>query len=121
MAAQYESELQSDLALATRENDLSSSFNSGYVIFPVVVLVLAAVGYYFQNKKRSVRGSTALETLTSQERKIMDAILDGKSNKEIAAHFYISVSTVKSHINSIYKKLGLSSRTEIQTVYKGNS
>ncbi len=121
MTTQYNKELQSDLALITAENDTSSYFNSSYLIFPVLVLVLAAVGYYFQNKRKSGGENTALDTLTSQERKIMDAILDGKSNKEIAAHFYISVSTVKSHINSIYKKLGLSSRTEIRTVYKGNS
>ncbi len=121
MASQYESELQSDLSLLNRENSHSSNFDSGYLIFPALVLVFAAVGYYFQNKRKSSGENIALDTLTSQERKIMDAILDGKSNKEIAAHFYISVSTVKSHINSIYKKLGLSSRTEIRTVYKGNS
>lgn len=121
MGIQYDKELQSDLALVAPESDTSSYFNSSYLIFPTLVLVLAAIGYYVQNKRKSVTGNVALESLTTQERKIMDAMLDGKSNKEIAAHFYISVSTVKTHINSIYKKLGLSSRTEIRTVYKGNS
>ncbi|MEM8510021.1 MAG: LuxR C-terminal-related transcriptional regulator [Bacteroidota bacterium] len=121
MAKQYDKELQSDLALVAEENDTDTYFNSGYLIYPALVLVLAAVGYYVQNKRKSVAGSTALSTLTAQERKIMDAILDGKSNKEIANHFYISVSTVKTHINSIYKKLGLSSRSEIRTLYKGGT
>ncbi len=121
MVTQYVSELQSDLALAPKETTSTSGFDPQYFIYPLFFLVLLSLGYFFLRKRKPPQGKTVLETLTSQERKIMDAILDGKSNKEIAAHFYISVSTVKSHINSIYKKLGLSSRTEIRSAYKANT
>lgn len=51
--------------------------------------------------------------LSQQERKVFALILEGKSNKEISSVLSISLSTVKSHINSIYSKLGISSRKEM--------
>jgi LuxR family maltose regulon positive regulatory protein len=37
---------------------------------------------------------------------------EGRSNHEIAASLIIAVSTVKSHINNIFGKLGVASRTQ---------
>jgi DNA-binding NarL/FixJ family response regulator len=37
----------------------------------------------------------------------------GRSNKEIAQELHIEVSTVKSHLNKIYSRLGVKSRKEI--------
>jgi DNA-binding NarL/FixJ family response regulator len=51
--------------------------------------------------------------LTIQERKIYAFLKEGKSNKEIADECAVSVSTVKSHVNSIYSKLGVKSRKDI--------
>ena len=48
--------------------------------------------------------------LTKQEQTILEHILDDKTNKDIAEVLFVSVSTVKTHINSIYKKLNVSSR-----------
>jgi len=56
--------------------------------------------------------------LTAQEQKIIAEILKGKSNKAIAADLFISHSTVKTHINNLYKKLGVSSRQEILELYQ---
>jgi DNA-binding CsgD family transcriptional regulator len=53
-----------------------------------------------------------LYDLTIQERKIFGLLLDGKSNKEISDNLKIGLSTVKTHITSIYSKLGVSSRKE---------
>jgi len=39
------------------------------------------------------------------------------SNKEIADSLFISVSTVKSHINAIYTKLSITSRKEIPSFF----
>jgi DNA-binding CsgD family transcriptional regulator len=51
-----------------------------------------------------------LHDLSVQERKIFALIMEGKSNKEISDNLLIGLSTVKSHVTSIYSKLGINSR-----------
>jgi len=58
-----------------------------------------------------------LGKLTAQERKIVASILNDKTNKEIATDLFISHSTVKTHINNLYKKLSVSSRDEIKALF----
>jgi two-component system NarL family response regulator len=53
--------------------------------------------------------------LTSRELEVLKQIVDGKSNKEIAGELSISEATVKSHINNILSKLGVSDRTQAAT------
>ncbi len=53
------------------------------------------------------------ELLTLKEQEILDLIQQGKSNKEIASLLFIEISTVKTHINKIYAKLGVKSRKEV--------
>jgi DNA-binding CsgD family transcriptional regulator len=55
--------------------------------------------------------------LTQREEKIKQLIISGKSNKEIGAELFISVSTVKTHINTLYKKEGTPSRTALIQKY----
>jgi DNA-binding NarL/FixJ family response regulator len=50
--------------------------------------------------------------LTPRELDVLALLSMGKRNSEIAANLNLSVSTVKSHLRSIYKKLGVSNRTE---------
>ncbi len=50
--------------------------------------------------------------LTKQEEKILQLIVQGQSNKEIASTLYVELSTVKSHINKLYSKLSVSKRSE---------
>jgi DNA-binding NarL/FixJ family response regulator len=47
------------------------------------------------------------------EQRISRLVADGKPNKEIAATVYLSPKTVEAHLSSIYRKLGLRSRTEL--------
>jgi two-component system, NarL family, response regulator LiaR len=53
-----------------------------------------------------------LDRLSQRELKILRLVSDGERNKEIAAQLDISERMVKFHINSIFQKLGASSRTE---------
>ena len=53
-----------------------------------------------------------LESLSERELGILRLIATGRSNQEIAELLVISVSTVKTHINRLYSKLGVQRRTE---------
>lgn len=53
-----------------------------------------------------------LGSLTAREREVLELIAAGLSNQEIAARLFIATSTVKSYANSIFRRLGVSSRTQ---------
>ena len=53
--------------------------------------------------------------LTGRELEVLEQIVKGKSNKEIASVLRISEATVKSHINNLLSKLGVSDRTNAAT------
>jgi LuxR family maltose regulon positive regulatory protein len=55
---------------------------------------------------------TMVESLSERELDILRLIATGRSNQEIADILVIAMSTVKSHINSIYGKLGTNRRTQ---------
>ena len=50
--------------------------------------------------------------LTEKEKETLILLAEGKSNKEIADVMCVSIETIKSHLQAIYKKLGVKSRTE---------
>ena len=53
--------------------------------------------------------------LTAREREIIDALLtfDGSTNKEIAHQLFISTSTLKNHLTTIYSKLDVKNRVQL--------
>jgi DNA-binding NarL/FixJ family response regulator len=53
-----------------------------------------------------------LSALTSQERKILLLVAEGKTNKEIAAEIFLSDKTVKNYVSSILSKLNLERRAQ---------
>jgi DNA-binding NarL/FixJ family response regulator len=50
--------------------------------------------------------------LTDRELEVLQSIVDGDSNEEIAQKLFISVGTVKSHVRGILNKLSVSDRTQ---------
>ena len=64
--------------------------------------------------RRLASGSATdeLAELTSQERKILLLVAEGKTNKEIAADVFLSDKTVKNYVSSILSKLNLQRRTQ---------
>jgi DNA-binding CsgD family transcriptional regulator len=52
------------------------------------------------------------DQFSERERKVIEALLQGKSNKQIAVALGLSLRTVEFHLSNIYKKLGVASRTE---------
>jgi DNA-binding NarL/FixJ family response regulator len=51
--------------------------------------------------------------LTPRELEVLRLVLRGRSNKEIENALFISLSTVKAHIGSVYRKLGVNSRLQL--------
>lgn len=63
-----------------------------------------------------------LDPLTVREQEVLQLILSGKSNREIAGTLYISENTVKTHIRNIFSKYDVSSRVElISTLLKNQT
>jgi DNA-binding NarL/FixJ family response regulator len=60
-------------------------------------------------------GRMSGSALTGRELEVLQQIVAGKSNKEIGSHLNISEATVKSHINNILSKLGVTDRTQAAT------
>lgn len=56
-------------------------------------------------------------SLTSREKKIVYLVCEGLANKEIADKLNISEQTVKAHLHKIFKKLGVSSRTQLISIF----
>ncbi len=52
------------------------------------------------------------ESLTERETEVLELLARGKANKQIARELFVAMSTVKTHVNNLYRKLGISSRTQ---------
>lgn len=68
----------------------------------------------FQKNKKSTK-------LTNKEVEIANYISDGLRNKEIASKLNITEQTVKSHLNRIYKKMGVTDRLQLALHYKSSA
>ena len=56
---------------------------------------------------------TGIDSLTPSERRIAERAAAGASNREIAQALFITVKTVEMHLGHAYRKLGITSRTEL--------
>lgn len=98
-------------------------FKFDYYVTAVAVLFLIA-GFFISKQKgtgtgEKVADENPLLSLTNKEISILQLIAEGKSNKEIASLNFVEVSTIKTHINNIYAKLGLRNRREAINYYRG--
>ncbi len=53
-----------------------------------------------------------LNLLSARQREILDMVVEGASNAEIAKRLFLSESTIKQHLRAAYKTLGVHNRTE---------
>ncbi|MFD7877561.1 ATP-binding protein [Streptomyces sp. NPDC059766] len=61
----------------------------------------------------------ALEGLAAMERQVAALVMEGATNREIAARLYISVKTVEATLTRVYRKLGIRSRVDIVRLAAG--
>jgi DNA-binding NarL/FixJ family response regulator len=65
------------------------------------------LGYFFSQKENPKLGD-----LTARGREILEMVVEGLSNAQIAGRLYLSESTIKQHLGAVYKELGVSNRTQ---------
>ena len=69
---------------------------------------LAATGEHSRPRSDATR-----DMLTAQEAQIAQLVAEGMTNPQIASQLYISKSTVEYHLRKIYRKLGVTTRTQL--------
>ena len=69
---------------------------------------LAATGEHSRPRSDATRG-----LLTGQEAQVARLVADGCTNSEIASQLFISLRTVEYHLNKVYRKLGVNTRTQL--------
>ena len=116
---QYNDELTSDQYMIGISNDDQTSFVWSTLLWPFLIISLGINLYLIFKKKQnsaSISQEELLDKLSKQERVVLNHILKNKTNKDIAEALFLSVSTVKTHTNSIYKKLKVRSRDEVKSL-----
>jgi DNA-binding NarL/FixJ family response regulator len=67
----------------------------------------------FNEGVAKISGSSTLGPLTVREREVVQHLAQGRTNREIAAHLFISVKTVETHRATIMRKLGARSVVDL--------
>ncbi len=60
------------------------------------------------------------ERLTPQEQQVAYAVAEGQTNRQVAAALFVSSKTVEVHLTRVYRKLGVSSRTQLTNLLRRN-
>lgn len=80
----------------------------GHSLLPTVRAVLAGQLVIPRELRRRIENPQ----LSAREKQVLSLMIMGLSNGEIAARLFIAQTTVKTHLGSAYRKLGVSSRAE---------
>lgn len=83
------------------------------VLIVIVSMLIIYTVWSIQKRSQAKSKPSSNEQLTSKEIQVYNLISEHKTNKEIADQLFISASTVKTHVNNIYRKLGIKSRQEL--------
>lgn len=70
------------------------------------------IGRFARRLATDTTTAARLERLTDREREVLTAIGRGHNNTEISEQLFIGAATVKTHINSVFAKLGLRDRAQ---------
>ncbi len=84
-----------------------------------VAIIFLGIGFWFgsrriKNRKKSKKQVLQAKkyNLSARELDVLNLIVDGLTNKEIADRLYVSHNTIKTHTSNIYSKLNVSRRTK---------
>ncbi len=90
-----------------------------YIVKPFILPnLLARMEAVLRRSQRFVKPAEtaapalSADILTSREKEVLQMITKGASNKQIADKMFVKEVTIKTHLNSIYKKLKVANRTQ---------
>lgn len=72
----------------------------------------AITGQVLRRLREPTPEDARLSRLTEQERRILDLIAEGRTNRQIAQHMHLAEKTIKNYVSSLLAKLGMERRTE---------
>jgi DNA-binding NarL/FixJ family response regulator len=123
----------SSIAISIRGSDGEVKLvlhNYPALITLLITVSLFLVAIYFQINRKKILNLTnqikeqsnfeddgmgdLFDRLTERQKEVYNMIISGKTNKEILSELYIEQSTLKTHINQIYRKLNIKSRRELK-------
>jgi len=85
-----------------------------YIIKPFMLpnLLARMEAVLRRSPQRSGFGKEPVQALTEREKEIMSYVKEGYSNQQIAQKLFVKEVTVKTHLNSVFKKLKVKNRTQ---------
>ncbi len=102
-----------------------------WVKYPFIAMLIAGLSVFLiliwlkiekmkiQNTINAIYNTSAIkekyDLLTNRQQQVFNLITQNKSNKEISEELFIELSTLKTHINKIYKTLNVKNRKEAKT------
>jgi DNA-binding CsgD family transcriptional regulator len=111
-------------------NALFASISVGFLASAVYVIVAVYFSkYLYEKEKKNVEHiienyrqssfylkeqmNAKIKLLSRRERDVFQHIIEGKTNKEISDELNVSLGTIKTHINNIYKKMDVKKRIDL--------
>lgn len=88
-----------------------------------IICTIYIVRYYFKEYNITINdlpfdNFIRKYDISEREKEVVNLLINGRSNKEIADKLFISVNTVKTHIKNIYEKLEINSRYELISIIR---
>ena len=78
-----------------------------------LLIVGIVLGRHLDNRRSMTRARRPPESeLTAKELEVLGAVAEGLSNQQVADRLFVSLSTIKTHLQSIYGKLDVKRRTQ---------
>ncbi len=115
---QYQNEITSDKYSIQDNKEISNKWFIYVILFICVISVILNIVLFtkLQNKKKNLK-TDLKSSLTKQEQNILQLLLEDKSNKDIADALFVSLSTVKTHVNNVFRKLKVQNREEVKNLF----
>lgn len=106
------------LTAVNEDQKMISALKNGaddYIVKPYILPnLLARMEAVLRRSNRQIESKEkfSLDVLTTKEKEVLQMAAKGVSNKQIADKLFVKEVTVKTHLNSIFKKLKVSNRTQ---------